>query len=334
MTAAKRINDSKTEVVNIQHEFGLYKGEFGDYILELMRHLEKPIVTTLHTVVANPPSLMKAVVKTIYALSDRVVVPSAHGIYLLENRYGLNSDKAVLMPHGVPSVPARVGTGLAKRRLGLAGKFVIASYGLMNPEKGIEYVLEALPSVIEANPQEKILYMIVGKYHPALSQQARDGYREKLEDLISELSLTRHVKFVEQYLSNREMIRHFLATDVCAVANMNKDQVSSGVLAQAIGCGRSIVATKFGHAVEALSAGRGLLVEFGDPSDIASKIDLLIKDRQLRQRLSQSAYEYGQSLTWDHIAQKYVHIFSQLQKPEKAQRPFQVSHRWRTAVRE
>jgi len=260
------------------------------------------------------------------------VVPSALAIHLLDNRFHVNGDKTIVVPHGGPSVPARVAPTFAKRRLGLAGKFVIGSYGLINPDKGIEYVLEALPSIIEANPNEDILYMIVGKYHPGLSQQVRDLYRKKLERLITELGLTGHVKFVGRYLSNKEMIRHFLATDVCAIANMNKDQVSSGVLAQAIGCGRSIVATKFGHAVEALSNGRGLLVEFGDPMDIASKIDLLVKNKQLRDRISQRAHEYGQSVTWDCIARKYVHIFAQVRNPRTARRHVPVLQQTLRAV--
>jgi polysaccharide biosynthesis protein PslF len=314
VAAAKKINNSKIDVVNIQHEFGLYKGDFGSYILEFMRRVRRPIVTTLHTVLPNPPVGMRDVVKDIYALSDRIAVSANSGIELLKNRYGLDKKKLTLIPHGVPAVPF-VDTTLPKQRMGLSGKFVIASYGLINPDKGIEYVIEALPSVIEANPRVDVLYMVVGEPHPALDQKVRERYREKLDNLIKKLGLARNVVFVERYLSNKEMITHFLASDVCAVTNMNPDQISSGVLSQAIGCGKSIVATEFAHAAEALSNGRGLLVKFGSADDIAEKINLLMADHRLRNAVRLRVHEYAQSITWDRIARRYLDIFAQLSEP-------------------
>jgi len=314
--AAKRVNDSKIDIVNIQHEFGLYKGDFGCYILEFMRRVRKPIVTTFHTVLPNPPPRMREVVKDIYALSDKVIVSANAGADLLQNKFGLDKTQVTMVPHGVPQLPELVDTKLAKRGLGLAGKLVIASYGLINPDKGIEYVIQALPSILEANPREKITYMIVGEHHPALDRKVRELYKEKIDGLVKELGLSRNVKFVERYLSNKDMIRHFLATDVCAITNMNPDQISSGVLSQAIGCGRTIVATKFAHATEALSKGRGLFVEFGDPEDIAEKINLLIADAELRKTLSHRVYAYGRALTWDQIARRYFNVFAQVREPE------------------
>jgi glycosyltransferase involved in cell wall biosynthesis len=221
-----------------------------------------------------------------------------------------------MVPHGVPQVPKLVDTEFAKRGLGLTGKFVIASYGLINPDKGIEHVIQALPLVIEANPRKDITYVVVGEHHPALDRKVRELHKEKIEGLVKELGLSRNVRFVERYLSNKDMIRHFLATDVCAVTNMNPDQISSGVLSQAIGCGRSIVATKFAHATEALSNGRGLFVEFGDPEDIAEKINLLVADAELRKTLSHRVYAYGRALTWDQIARRYFNVFAQVREPQ------------------
>jgi len=324
VAAANKINNSKIDVVNIQHEFGLYRGDFGSYILEFMRRVRKPIVTTLHTVLPNPPPGMRNVVKDIYALSDRVVVSANAGIELLKNTYGLDRKKLTLIPHGVPAVPF-VYTTLPKKRLRLSGKFVIASYGLINPDKGIENVIEALPSVIEANQNQDITYMVVGEPHPALDQKVRQRYREKLDSLVKRLGLARNVVFVERYLSNREMIAHFLATDICAVTNMNPNQISSGVLSQAIGCGKSIVATEFAHAVEALSNGRGLLVKFGCPEDIAEKINLLVSDSRLRNATSRRVYEYAQSITWDRIGRRYLDVFSQVREPIQPQASTSVS---------
>ncbi len=315
IAAARKINDSKIDVVNIQHEFGLYRGDFGSYVLEFLRELRKPVVTTFHTVLPDPPSGMKKVVREIYELSDRITVSAQTGINLLRDTFGLDKRKLTIIPHGVPDVPF-VKTEWAKRYLGLSNKFVIGSYGLINPDKGIEYVLEALPSVIERNPGKQIVYMIVGELHPGLDQRLRESYRDKLETLVRELDLVRNVLFVDRYLSNREMIMHFLATDVCAVTNMNANQVSSGVLSQAIGCGKSIVATRFAHAAEALSNGRGLFVDFGDATDIANKLNELVSDETLRAQISRDAYLYGRSMTWDKIARKYVDIFTHIREPQ------------------
>jgi glycosyltransferase involved in cell wall biosynthesis len=310
IAGAKTVNDAQVDVVNIQHEFGLYKGDCGDYILEFMRRVKKPMVTTLHTVLPDPSARMRDVVRDIYALSDRVVVPANAGIRLLQKDYGLAKSKLTLIPHGVPMVPF-VDTRLAKRRLGCSNKFVIASFGLINPDKGIEYVIEALPSVIEANPHQEIIYMIVGEPHPALDRKVREGYREKLNSLINRLDLSRNIVFVERYLSNREMITYFLASDICAVTNTNPNQISSGVLSQAIGCGKSIVATEFAHAVEALSNGRGFLVGRGSSADIAEKINLLMVNNELRADIARSVYDYAQSITWEKIARRYLDVFVQ-----------------------
>jgi len=314
MAAADKINSSKINVVNIQHEFGLYKGDFGSYILEFMRRVRKPVVTTLHTILPNPPPGMRDVVKDIYALSDVVVTSANAGIELLNNTYGLDKKKLSLIPHGVPSVPF-IDTTLPKQRLGLSGKFVIASYGLINPDKGIENVIEALPSVIDANPDKEILYMVVGASHPALDEKVRQRYQDKLDSLVNRLGLAKNVVFVKRYLPNREMIAHFLATDICTVTNTNPNQISSGVLSQAIGCGKSIVATEFTHAAEVLSNGRGMLTKFDCPEDTAEKINLLVSDDELRNAISRQAYEYAQSITWDKIAGRYLNVFSQLRGP-------------------
>ncbi|MGZ4949884.1 MAG: glycosyltransferase, partial [Halobacteriota archaeon] len=314
VSAATKINNSNIDVVNIQHEFGLYRGDFGSYILEFMRRVRKPIVTTMHTILPNPPPGMRDVVRDIYALSDRVVTSANAGIELLNNIYGLNKKKLELIPHGVPAVPL-IDTALPKRRLGLSGKFVIASYGLMNPDKGIESVIEALPSVIDANPNEEIVYMVVGEPHPALDEKVRQRYKGKLDDLIKKLGLAKNVVFVQRYLSNKEMIAYFLATDICTVTNTNPNQISSGVLSQAIGCGKSVVATQFTHATEVLLDGRGLLVKFDSPEDLTEKINLLISDTQLRKAMSRQVHEYAQSITWERIARMYLAVFRQTRAP-------------------
>lgn len=314
---AHKLNSSKIDVVNIQHEFGLYKGEYGDYIISFLEKLQKPVVTTFHTVLPDPPYAMKSVVKNIYDLSDKVVVSAKIGVDILKSVFQLPLTKLTVIPHGVPDVPF-LDSERPKKHIGLQGKFVIGSYGLLNPDKGIEYVLEALPQVIDDNPDKDILYMVVGALHPALEKSIRDGYRQLLRDIVKELRLKKNVKFVEKYLSNRDMILHFLATDICAISNMNYKQISSGVLSQAIGCGKPIVATKFMHATEALADGKGLLVDFGDVDSLSNQLSFLVSNASSRKNMALNTYRYARSITWSEVAKMYISAFSSVKAPKVA----------------
>lgn len=317
LQAARKLNSSKIDVVNIQHEFGLYKGDHGDYIISFLEKLQKPVVTTFHTVLPDPPHAMKSVVKNIYDLSDKVVVSANIGVDILKSTFQLPLTKLTVIPHGVPDVPF-IDTERPKKHIGLPGKFVIGSYGLLNPDKGIEYVLEALPQVIDNNPDKDIMYMIVGALHPSLEKSVRDGYRQLLRDIVKELGLKKNVKFVERYLSNRDMILHFLATDICAITNMNYRQISSGVLSQAIGCGKPIVATRFMHAAEALADGKGLLVDFSDVDSLSNQLSFLVSNASSRKNMALSTYRYGRTITWSEVAKMYINAFSRVKAPKVA----------------
>jgi glycosyltransferase involved in cell wall biosynthesis len=317
LQAARKLNSSKIDVVNIQHEFGLYKGEYGDYIISFLEKLQKPVVTTFHTVLPDPPDAMKSVVKNIYDLSDKIVVSANIGIDILKSTFQLPLTKLTVIPHGVPDVPF-IDTERPKKHIGLSGKFVIGSYGLLNPDKGIEHVLEALPQIIDNNPNKDIVYMIVGALHPALEKSVRDEYRQLLKDIVKELGLKKNVKFVERYLSNRDMILHFLATDVCAITNMNYNQISSGVLSQAIGCGKPIVSTRFMHAAEALADGKGLLVDFGDVDGLADQLSFLVSNASSRKNMALNIYRYGRTITWSEVAKMYIKAFSKVKAPKVA----------------
>ena len=315
LQAAHKINSSKIDVVNIQHEFGLYKGDYGDYIISFLKRLQKPVVTTFHTVLPDPPYAMKNIVKYICDLSDRVVVSANVGVNILKSTFHIPLTKLTVIPHGVPDVPF-IDTERPKKHIGLPDKFIIGSYGLINPDKGIEYVLEAMPQIIDDNPDKDIIYMIVGAFHPALEKSAREGYRQLLRDVVKELGLKKHVKFVEKYLSNKDMILHFLATDICAITNMNYKQISSGVLSQAIGCGKPIVATKFMHAREALADGKGLLVDFSNADDLSNKLSFLVQHDSLRKNMALKTYCYGRTITWSEVAKMYINVFSKIQAPK------------------
>jgi len=307
--AAQKINTSRTDVVNIQHEYGLYGGSWGRYILDFMDVLEKPIVTTLHTVMPKPPEEAKAVMREIYRLSAEVVVPGHVGVDILNKAYDLRPEKVRVIPHGVPDVPF-ISSERPKKKLGFSRRFVLGSFGLLHPAKGIEFVLEALPKVIADNPAINVLYLIVGETHPNVVKNEGESYRARLKELIANLDLEQNVKFVDKYLTNRNLILHFLATDICVMPYLSRDQIVSGVLSQAVGCGKAIIATPYLHALDALADERGVILESGSSDEIAEAITMLMRNDHLRREMEIRTYMYGRSITWKEVARKYKELFS------------------------
>jgi polysaccharide biosynthesis protein PslF len=307
--AAHKINTSRTDVVNIQHEYGLYGGSWGRYILDFMDVLEKPIVTTLHTVMPKPPEEAKAVMREIYRLSAEVVVPGHVGVDILNKAYDLRPEKVRVIPHGVPDVPF-ISSERPKKKLGFSRRFVLGSFGLLHPAKGIEFVLEALPKVIADNPAINVLYLIVGETHPNVVKNEGESYRARLKELIANLDLEQNVKFVDKYLTNRNLILHFLATDICVMPYLSRDQIVSGVLSQAVGCGKAIIATPYLHALDALADERGVILESGSSDEIAEAITMLMRNDHLRREMEIRTYMYGRSITWKEVARKYKELFS------------------------
>jgi glycosyltransferase involved in cell wall biosynthesis len=283
--AAQKINASRTDVVNIQHEYGLYGGSWGRYILDFMDVLEKPIVTTLHTVMPKPPEEAKAVMREIYRMSAEVVVPGHVGVDILNKAYDLRPEKVRVIPHGVPDVPF-ISSERPKKKLGFSRRFVLGSFGLLHPAKGIEFVLEALPKVIADNPAINVLYLIVGETHPNVVKNEGESYRARLKELIANLDLEQNVKFVDKYLTNRNLILHFLATDIC------------------------VIATPYLHALDALADERGVILESGSSDEIAEAITMLMRNDHLRREMEIRTYMYGRSITWKEVARKYKELFS------------------------
>jgi polysaccharide biosynthesis protein PslF len=307
--AAHKINASRVDVVNIQHEYGLYGGSWGRYILDFMEVLEKPIVTTLHTVLPAPPEEAKSVTHEMYRLSANIVVQGHVGVDILKKAFGLGPGKVKVIPHGVPDVPF-ISSAKPKMKLGLSHRFVIGSFGLLHPAKGVEYVLEALPQVIADNPEKDVLYLVVGETHPNIVKNEGESYRERLKQIIADLDLEGHVNFINKYLTNRNLILHFLATDICVLPYLARDQIVSGVLSQAVGCGKAIIATPYLHARDALADERGVILRSGESSEIAEAITTLMRNDRLRREMEIRTYMYGRSITWKEVARKYKELFS------------------------
>jgi glycosyltransferase involved in cell wall biosynthesis/predicted transcriptional regulator len=304
--AAQYINTSDVDVVNLQHEYGIFGGEWGEYVTRLLQKTEKPVVTTLHTVLEKPDSDARIVLQRILEHSDSVVVMARAGIGILEQQYGGHSDRIRYVPHGCPNVPL-IGTEMTKRSLGLKERVVVSTFGLLSRGKGIEYVIDALPQIVREN--SSVLYLIIGETHPEVRKREGESYRQSLLDLVESLGLEKNVRFVNRFLPENELIRYLQATDIYVLPYPNREQISSGTLSYALSTGKAIVTTPFLHAEEVISNGAALECEFKDPDSIAKSVNALLKDDQIQQRFGKAAYEYSRAMIWPNVAMSYVNLF-------------------------
>ncbi len=305
--AAKYVNSCRINAVNVQHEFGIYGGECGRYILDFLENVEKPVITTLHTVQPDFGSAARNVLEGILARSKLIVVMAKTATSILKE-YHVRPEKIKVVQHGCPDIPF-VPSDRVKPSLGLKGRIVLSTFGLINSGKGIEYVLKALPSLIEKHPN--ILYLIVGETHPEVRKIEGETYRMNLVKLINELGLKSHVKFHNRFLARRVLIRYLQATDVYITPYLGANQISSGTLVFALGAGRAVVSTPYIHAKEVLSHERGLFCEFRNQDSIANEVGKLLEDKELRRDMEKKAYSYSRSFVWPKVAQMYTDILKQ-----------------------
>jgi glycosyltransferase involved in cell wall biosynthesis len=303
---AQYLNASDVDVVNLQHEYGIYGGEWGEYITEFLHVIRKPVVTTLHTLPEEPIPDAGRVLERILEHSDLVIVMAKVGVGILERLYGRSADRIRYIPHGCPNVPY-IGTAMMKKSLGLQNRVVLSTFGLLSRGKGIEYVIQALPQIQRERPE--LLYLIIGETHPEVRKQEGETYRQFLLDRVGELGMENNVRFVNRFLAEDELINYLQATDVYVIPYPNREQISSGTLSYAMSTGRSIVTTPFLQAEEAISNGAAMKCEFKNPDSIAGCVNTLLKDRQIHQRFSRIAYEYSRSTIWPNVAMRYVNAY-------------------------
>ena len=306
LSAAGFLSKAEVDVINLQHEYGIYGGEFGEYVIDLCRNVEKPLVSTLLTVLRNPPEKPRWVVSEIARLSETVVVTLESAARLLERNYGVELDKIRVIRHGA-ALPERPTNQYAKRQLRLQRRAVLSTFGLISPGKGIEYAIESLSYIVKERPD--ILYLVIGETHPEVRKREGEAYREKLLALAERSRLERHVRFVDRYLREDEISLYLQATDVYLAPYLGKDQVSSGTLTRALGHGKAIVATPTTFAREVLSGKRGLLCKFADARSMADCIERILGDSRLRSELEGNAFKYGQEVGWTRVADQYGEVF-------------------------
>jgi glycosyltransferase involved in cell wall biosynthesis len=318
--AAKFINDSETQIVDIQHEFGLYGTKVnpdtigendGKNFLLFLKNLKKPSVTTLHMVYKNPPPHHVKVVREICNKTNHVVVLAEIAKKFLVKKYQIDTDKISVIPHGAPNVP-KYSTPFFKEMLGFSrDSFVISSFGLVRPKKGYEYLIEAMPEIIKEYPNA--LLLIIGERHPQRSPE----YYENLKLLVKKLKLKKNVKFINKFLDYSDLLNFLMATNVFVAPYLVMDQVSSGTLIYAMGCGRACISTPFDYAKEALANKRGILIPTRDSKAIANKIKYLIKHPFSRHKMEKLSYSYARKQTWSKTAKNYISLFEDvLKKPD------------------
>ncbi len=309
--AAKHINRLPVDLVNVQHEYGLFGGDWGEYLVDFYRALEKPIVTTLHTVLPNPDPALKRVTDAILAHSHQVVVLTHTSVEILRRYYNVSPSKVHVIPHGVPVVERRPGLReQRKAEMGYAGRRILSTFGLINPNKGIEYVLHALTDVVPRHPD--VLYLVVGETHPGVQRHSGESYREKLRRLVKELGLQGHVAFVNKYLTKAELVRYLELTDIYLMPYLDPNQIVSGTLAYALGAGKAVIATPSAYAREVLADGRGILVPFRDSQAIARALNRLLDRPEELAALEERAYTFTRDWTWPAVGRQYLVLFQEV----------------------
>ncbi len=304
--AADVLNDGQYDMVSLQHEFGIFGGEAGDHVLTLLNRLNMPVVTTLHTVLSQPSRVQRAVMDRIVEVSSRLVVMAEKGRDLLQRVYHVPAQKIDVIPHGVPDIAFAEPEG-AKACLGFAGRSVILTFGLLSPNKGIEYVIDAMPSVLRSRPDA--VYVVLGATHPNLVRERGEAYRESLVLRARNLGVHDHVVFLDQFVDQTTLLGFISMCDIYVTPYLDQAQMTSGTLAYSFGLGKAVVSTPYWHAAELLTDGRGILVPFADAQAIATEIAGLLTDDVRRNAMRKRAFASSRSMTWERTAQRYVAAF-------------------------
>ena len=308
LRAADFLNITDVDAVCVQHEFGIFGGPAGSHVLALLRELRMPIVTTLHTVLRDPNAEQRRVMRELIRLSTRLVVMSERGAEFLRDIYQAPPAKIDLIPHGIPDLPF-ADPNYFKDEFGVAGKQVLLTFGLLSPNKGVEYALQALPEVIREFPN--LVYIVLGQTHPNLLRNEGEAYRLSLERLAKDLGVQKHVVFFNRFVELEELMRFIGAADIYLTPYLTEAQITSGTLAYAFGAGNAVVSTPYWHATELLAHDRGKLVPFRDAHAIAVAVAGLLRDEPLRHSMRKSAFKLGRDMVWSRVAQLYADSFKQ-----------------------
>jgi glycosyltransferase involved in cell wall biosynthesis len=307
--AAKRLNESDVDLLMVEHEYGIFGGKEGSYLLDLVDRVKLPIVTTLHTVLSSPNRTQQKVLAKLCRKSEVVVIMANNSRGLLEEKYGVDPSKTVLIHHGVPrlDLPSREEL---KKEMGFEGRTVISTFGLLSPGKGLEYGIEAIEIV--SRKHKDILYLILGQTHPVVKRRYGEAYRSRLEQMVREKNLQDNVEFVNKYLTQEEIIRYLKLSDIYMTPYLGREQAVSGTLAYAIAYGRVVVSTPYAYAREMLAEGRGLLADFKDGNSLARQLLAVLENPAEQAAMEEKTKKFGERMTWGNVAEEYRQVFTGL----------------------
>jgi len=306
--AAIELNASSVDVVCLQHEFGLYGiwgNPFYDHLIGFLEELNKPLVTTLHSVLPEPSLSVRASVRRLAEHSHQVVVMAERARSLLLDAYDIDRNRITVIPHGVPPIEPH-GRLRVKDHFGIADRTIITTFGLVDPRKGLEYMIHAMTTIRRFD--SSALYLIVGKTHPELIRRDGEAYRRQLWQLVKDEGLEQHVDFVDEYLTQAQIVDYLLASDIYVTPYLDPNQITSGTLAYALGAGKAIVSTPYAHALEVLAQGRGLLVPFRSDVHLADAISSILADPGAKRNLERKAYAYGRETAWPRVGERMLSI--------------------------
>jgi len=314
LEAVKYINLSGADVCILEHEFGIFGGQNGMYILPLLYRLEIPLVVTLHTIVKTPSYNEKAVLQEICKMAVKIAVMSHKAIKFLKEIYDVDKEKIVFIDHGVPDI--QFSQEETKEEFKLTNKKLLLTFGILSRNKGIETAIKALPKVVEKHPD--ILYVVLGKTHPNVVRNSGEEYRNYLQLLTKKLNLSKHVIFINEFISQKELFKYLSASDIYITPYLNEAQITSGTLSYAVGVGSAVISTPYWHAVELLDEGRGKLFNFNDSEQLAQILLELLDNPEKLKELRKKAYDYGRTITWPKSGGKYISVVKQIlkDKPE------------------
>lgn len=306
--AANFLNQHAVDAISLQHEFGIFGGKWGKYILTLLRNVNAPVVTTFHTVLERPTTEQLETLREVARLSNRVVVMSEHSRRDLQAIYGVPEHKIDFIPHGIHDVPF-VDPGFHKDKFDAEGRFVVMTFGLLSRNKGLEYVIEALPQVVKR--YSNLTYLILGATHPHVVAHEGESYREELKARAHELGVEENVLFYDQFVDLKDLKEFIGAGDIYITPYLDPEQVVSGTLAYTVGAGKAVIATPYRYAKELLADGRGILVPFRDSKAIADSMLYLLDNEAERNAMRKKAYMYGRNMIWPAVAKSYKESFDQ-----------------------
>lgn len=304
--AADFLNISNVDMISLQHEYGIYGGEAGEFILTLMKNVRAPIVTTLHTVLEEPSAQQRRVIQEMTRYTERFVVMSDRAVDYLRRIYGVDPARVDFIPHGIPDVPF-VDPSFYKDQFGVESRKVMLTFGLLSPGKGIEYVIEAMPRIIARHPD--LVYLVVGATHPHVREHEGESYRLTLRQMAEQLGVSDHLVFHDRFVSLEELLCFIGAADIYVTPYLNREQITSGTLAYASGAGKAVVSTPYWYAQELLADGRGVLVPFRDAASIGDAVNNLLNDDVARNTMRKKAYQHARGMVWPAVATRYMDCF-------------------------